>query len=130
MAAVWLKIPQTRWHLDEEMTGTFTRYIFAWLAGTLGGALFAMKWLYHTVGHTTWHADRRPWRYLTPHISGGLAFAMFAIVRSVVLLDPRLTKTTAGATAIGFLVGFFSDNAVAKLADVAKKIFGGSEYHT
>src|SRR5271157_4563255 len=55
MLLVWLRYPQYRLHLPARETQIFSRYAFAGLSGGLGGALFAMKWLYHTVAKRTWH---------------------------------------------------------------------------
>jgi hypothetical protein len=124
MLLVWLRRPQILLHLSGRDTHIFSRYAFAGLSGVLGGVLFAMKWLYHTVAKRTWHMDRRLWRYLTPLISGGLAFFTVAIVQSVAAFDPAIVSTNARTTAFGFLIGFFSDNALAKLAEVAETLLG------
>jgi hypothetical protein len=124
MLLVWLRYLQWRLHLSPPAGDSFSRYTFAWLSGMLGGILFAMKWLYHSVAKQRWHVDRQLWRYLTPHISGGLSFATVAIVRSLDVFDPKLASTSARITALGFLVGFFSDNALAKLSEIAETIFG------
>src|SRR6266498_6151749 len=87
IVVVWLRLPATWWQLPPMQSATFTRYAYAWLGGTLGGVLFAMKWLYHSVGKEMWHIDRSPWRYLTPHISGGLAFATIAILNSIMATE-------------------------------------------
>lgn len=108
-----------------------TKYCYAWLGGMLGGVLFDLKWLYHSVAREMWHEDRRLWRVLMPFLSGGLAFAvvmvmssgMFAVFDRVALLSPSV------AASIGFLVGYFSDSAVAKLSEVAGTLFGARERH-
>jgi hypothetical protein len=124
MFLVWLRYPQHLLHLSARNSNVFCRYAFAGLSGTGGGILFAMKWLYHTVAKRMWHMDRRLWRYLTPLISGGLAFFTVAIVQSVSAFDPAVVSTNARATAFGFLIGFFSDNALAKLAEIAETLLG------
>ncbi len=128
MLFVWLRYPQYRLHLSSSETKIFSRYAFAGLSGGLGGVLFAMKWLYHTVAKRTWHLDRRLWRYLTPLISGGLAFFSVAIVQSVSAFDPTIVSTNTRSAAFGFLVGFFSDNALAKLAEVAETLLGRTRH--
>ena len=49
LIVLWLRLPAVWWQLSPVQSATFTRYGYAWLAGTLGGVLFAMKWLYHSV---------------------------------------------------------------------------------
>ena len=130
---VWLKIPQNRLHLSTVDTRVFSRYAFGGLSGLLGGTLFAMKWLYHTVAKRMWHLDRQLWRFLTPLISGGLAFFSVAIVQSVSGFNSAIVSTNTRTTALGFLIGFFSDNALAKLAEVAETLLGrthrSSDHH-
>jgi len=104
---IWLGYPQRFWHLSDQRNLTLSRYCLAWCSGTLGGVLFAMKWLYHSVAKQLWNFDRCLWRYLTPHISGGLAFATVGIIQSLGVFDPNLTATSAKTVAVGFLVGFF-----------------------
>jgi hypothetical protein len=124
MLLVWLRYPQHLLHLSSRDTGIFSRYSFAGISGTSGGVLFAMKWLYHTVAKRTWHVDRQLWRYLTPLISGGLAFFTVAIVQSFSAFDPVVVSSNPRTIAFGFLIGFFSDNALAKLAEVAETLLG------
>jgi hypothetical protein len=104
------------------------KYALSWGAGTLGGTLFAIKWLYHTVARQLWHMDRRLWRLFTPHISGGLAFGVTALIASGVIriFDKNATNSYALLVGFGFLVGYFSDSAIAKLSEVADTLFGTS----
>ena len=124
MLSTWLQTPQKYLGLSQERNLLFERFGLATLAGILGGILFAMKWLYHTVAKGYWNIDRRLWRLFTPVISGGLAFFTILVVESFGVFDPSLVSTPERATAFGFLVGLFSDNALAKLAEVAQTLFG------
>ncbi len=101
-------------------------YGSAWTAGMLGGDVFALKWFYHSVARGKWHLDRRAWRVFTPLISGALAFGTGALFISEVLpiFNPTVTRSVAGVTAVGFLVGYFSDNAIAALAATADRVLG------
>jgi hypothetical protein len=130
MLLVWLKIPQRYLKLSDAMSPTFTRYVMAGLSGILGGVLFAMKWLYHSVAKELWNVDRKLWRYFAPIISGGLAFAAICVTEAFGVFDPKLVATSARTTALGFMVGFFSDNALAKLAEVAQTLFGPTHKKT
>ena len=89
-----------------------------------------MKWLYHSVAKEMWHIDRAPWRYLMPHISGGLAFGTIATLNSIMATEAGSAMSGTKAIAMGFLVGFFSDNAVAKLAEVADTLLGPTRRFT
>ena len=100
----------------------------AWLAGMLGGTLFDIKWLYHTVARQLWNMDRRLWRFFTPHISAGIAFAMVAVASSGLLrlFDRQAMQSPEMVIGLAFLVGYFSDSAAAKLAEIAETLFGTS----
>ncbi len=121
---VWWGYPQRRLGLTDQRAIAFTHHCLAALSGVLGGVLFAMKWLYHSVAKQIWNLDRRWWRYFAPVISGGLAFAMILVIESFGGFDPKLVSTNRRTIAVGFLIGLFSDNALAKLAEVAQTIFG------
>jgi peptidoglycan biosynthesis protein MviN/MurJ (putative lipid II flippase) len=126
MFVLWLGHPKNWLHLTDERYAVLLRYAFAWLAGILGGTLYDAKWLYHTVARQLWHQDRRIWRLFTPHISGGLAFVVISLVASGLLriFDRRAVESNAMVIGVGFLVGYFSDSAVAKLAEIAETLFG------
>jgi hypothetical protein len=102
------------------------KYGFAWTGGSLGGVLFDLKWLYHTVARGSWHLDRRLWRIFTPHISGGLSFFVLALVASggLRIFDSKATDSLSLVLGLAFLVGYFSDSAIAKLTEVAETLFG------
>jgi hypothetical protein len=94
----------------------------------LGGTLFAIMWLYHVVAREMWNLDRRLWRLFTPHISGGLVFAVIALISSGIMriFDSRATSSHSVVVELAFLVGYFSDSAVAKLTEIADRLFGTS----
>jgi hypothetical protein len=126
MVLLWLEYPKHWLHLSDERYAPILKYGFAWAAGTLGGVLFDLKWLYHTVARGLWHLDRRLWRIFTPHISGGLSFFVLALVASggLRIFDSKSTDSPALIIGLGFLVGYFSDSAIAKLTEVAETLFG------
>ncbi len=126
MVVLWLEFPKYWFHLSDEKYAPLLKYGFAWAAGTLGGVLFDLKWLYHTVARGLWHLDRRLWRVCTPHISGGLSFFVLALISSGALriFDSKATNSPALIVGLGFLVGYFSDSAIAKLTEVAETLFG------
>lgn len=100
----------------------------AWLGGILGGSVYAIKWLYHVVAKNLWHIDRRLWRLFTPHVSGALAFAFIVLMGSglIKIVDRQAMSSIWVCFGISFLVGYFSDNATAKLSEVARTIFGAT----
>jgi len=124
----WLGYPNRWLHLTDEIYGTVVKYVLAWLAGTMGGTVYDIKWLYHVVARQVWHMDRRLWRLFTPHISGGLAFAMIALISSGMLgiFNTNAAQSRALVFIVAFLVGLFSDKAVAKLNEIAETVFGAS----
>lgn len=125
---IWLKIPRIWLQIEEAQYKVLMTYAFAWLGGTFGGTLFDMKWLYHSVAKQIWHRDRRLWRLFTPHISGALSFAVVLLISSGILriFDQTALDSPAVVLAIGFMVGYFSDSATAKLTEVAETLFGAT----
>jgi hypothetical protein len=128
MLCLWLQYPKHWLSIDDSKYSDVLTYSLAWLGGTLGGTLFDLKWLYHSVAKQQWHLDRRLWRLFTPHISGGLAFVMIALISSGVfrVFDNTATKSCSLVVSVSFLVGYFSDSAIAKLTEIAETLFGTS----
>ena len=125
---LWLDYPKYWFELSDEKYERVLRYGLAWLSGTLGGTLFDVKWLYHSVARQIWHLDRRLWRLFTPHISGGLAFAIIALISSGIfrIFDRQAVESLSLVVGVSFLGGYFSDSAVAKLTEIAQTLFGAS----
>ncbi len=123
---LWLEYPKQWLHLTDEKYRTLFLYGLAWVGGTFGGTMFAIKWLYHSVAKQIWHIDRRLWRVFTPHISGGLSCAVIALISSGLLrvFDPHAAESPSLVFGLAFLVGYFSDSTIAKLAEVAGTLFG------
>lgn len=112
-----------------SLARTIGSYGLAWVGGTLGGTLFSLKWLYHSVAREIWHKDRRCWRLFTPHISGGLSFAMLALISSGIIrvFDRGALHSGASIVGVSFIVGYFSDSAIAKLSELAGTLFGSKQ---
>jgi hypothetical protein len=96
--------------------------------GALGGTLFAMKWLYHSVAKFTWNQDRLLWRLFTPALSSGVALIVFTLASSRVLplFGNEIIETQRGALGISLLVGYFSDKALSRLERFATQHLGDS----
>lgn len=126
MLLIWRETPKNLLKLTDLKYQSFIKYSFAWASGSLGGVLFDLKWLYHVVARGLWHQDRRLWRIFTPHISGGLSFFVLTLVASggVRIFDSKATDSLSLVVGLGFLVGYFSDSAIAKLTEVAETLFG------
>lgn len=123
------KIVSTKSSAPEWMPLTFLGYCCAWAGGGTGGSLFGLKWMYHCVAKRIWHQDRRLWRILMPHISAALSLFMILIVSSGLLkiFDEGVAVRHAEILGFSFLVGYFSDKALAKLAEVADTLFGSGK---
>ena len=108
---------------------TFYKYAYFYLGGQLGGTLFGVKYLYNVVARGWWNIDRRLWRLFSPHLSGGLALAVCALVDSGIF--GLTTKATAGAgnLSLGFITGYFADSALRKMKEIADTVFGSPESH-
>jgi hypothetical protein len=102
LLALWLEVPKRWFGLTDEKYVPVLKYGLAWLGGLLGGTLFSLKWLYHSIARQIWHVDRRLWRVFTPHISGGLAFAVVALVSSGIfrIFDRGATSSRSLVTTV------------------------------
>lgn len=100
-------------------------------SGFIGGAMFGLKYLYHVTARGQWHEDRRVWRVFSPLLAAALS-TMIGI-----LIDGGFVHVAESATgdkqdlstsfvSIGFIVGYFSDTALAKLQEIATVLFGSN----
>jgi hypothetical protein len=112
--------------LGDSFSRTFLIWLSIALAGTLGGACFGLKWLYHSVAKAQWNRDRILWRLTVPLVSGVFAtfFAFMIASKLVPFLDHNSFSTFYAALGYGFLVGYFSDNVLAALKRFAEHTFG------
>ncbi len=106
------------------------RQLLIWIAlttsGSVGGTAFALKWLYHSVAKDIWNVDRLVWRMVVPGLSGVFAvFVAFMVAAGIVpFLNTKAFDQFYRALGMGFLVGYFSDNVLAKLQNLANQWFG------
>lgn len=105
-----------------------TSMALAFCAGLLGGTTFDVKWWYHSIAKGLWHLDRRPWRIAVPWVAAIVAMFVHVLFKSDLLgiLNPTALDKIYNILAFGFLVGYFSDSAIAKLAEIAESLFGAS----
>jgi hypothetical protein len=123
----WRNILSDLLRIDGTAALTFNKFSYYSLSGLLGGTVFGIKYLYRVVAHGYWSVDRRLWRLLSPWLSLSLAFAVGALIEvGWVSLTGMANTSTPGTkyVAIGFLIGYFSDAAVAKMAEIATVVFG------
>lgn len=103
------------------------RYIIFFTAsGLLGGIVFGMKYFYRVVARGYWTQDRRYWRILSPFVSMSVAFIVGTMV-SAGILTTRDNSTNMWAIAFGFFAGYFADEAVGKMYEIATLLFGKSK---
>lgn len=119
-----------------EADSTAQSLVFGWLhlafalvGGILGGTVYSIKWLIHVVAKSSWNMDRRLWRIFIPHLSGALAVAFTVLFASGIVgfADDKALNSPWICLGVSFLVGYFSDKATAKMAEVAETVFGGTK---
>lgn len=115
--------------LSDEVYQPLSRYVGSWLAASIGGIAYGIKWLIHVVGHGYWNKDRRLWRYFTPHVSGVIGIIVILIIESGLfgIFDPDVVRNLSMVITLAFLSGYFSDRMIGKLSDLFTDIFGLSE---
>ena len=107
----------------------FDQFAYFFLGGMLGGTLFGIKYLYKVVARGRWNLDRRLWRVFSPFISGGLALAIGTLIDSGIFGLAVKSPTASSYLSLGFVSGYFADNALAKMQEIAETIFGTPERH-
>jgi len=94
--------------------------------GLLGGTVYAAKWLYHAVAKGLWHEDRRLWRFMQPWISLGTTIGIWALIDSGFF---RTAPQDISMLGIGFVIGYLSDQFLAKMKEITNVLFGRTERH-
>jgi hypothetical protein len=107
----------------------FDQFAYFFLGGVLGGTLFGIKYLYKVVARGWWNQDRLLWRIFSPFISGGLALAIGTLIDSGIFGLAVKSPTASSYLSLGFISGYFADNALAKMQEIAETIFGTPERH-
>lgn len=100
-------------------------------SGLIGGAVFSLKWLYHTVAKNVWHRDRFLWRISVPIMGAVLGvFITYIFSRTFgtsFAPDALTSAALLPSCGFSFLVGVFADGALASLERLARSIFGTLE---
>jgi hypothetical protein len=102
--------------------------LMAWSGGLLGGTAFGLKWFYHSTAKGLWHLDRRYWRIFSPLVSSILSFFTNLVLYrdAICAADGNGLVLASKVSITSFLAGYFSDAAFAKLAELAKVLFGST----
>jgi hypothetical protein len=102
------------------------RIIVLFFCGSVGGTTFSIKWLIHSVAKGSWHLDRRLWRLFVPLVGGVYACAVLTLLDSGMILGRAgdVSRGTASAASMAFLIGYFSDGVSGLLTNIANAVFG------
>jgi len=123
LLATWKGLPCDWLNVTGKSSQILRKYCYYISAGALGGAIFSIKYMYRVVARGYWHIDRRLWRLLSPIISLGVAF-VFGALFDASILSGRTPASSAAIVGTGFLTGYFADQAIAKMYEVAHVLFG------
>ncbi len=111
--------------LTPEESMVLKKYMYYSAAGLLGGVAFGIKYFYRVVARGYWHLDRRIWRLKSPLLAMTLAFVVGAMIDAS-WITSKNSVSSATIVSTGFVVGYFADQAVAKMYEIANVIFGRS----
>lgn len=128
IACAGVLIIQLNW-IEWEIRHADKLVIFAALGGFLGGWVYDAKWFYRVTARGKnnqhgfpWQPHKFYWRILTPFLSGIVALATFLLGTTDFLPIAIKNKDSARAAfAICFLLGYFSDLVLSRLAAWAEK---------
>jgi hypothetical protein len=100
--------------------------LLTYFVGCLGGTMYAIKWLIHSVAKCKWHLDRRYWRLFVPFMGGVYACVLLTLLDGGLIgFQSNGAPRSAGlVAAYSFLVGYFSDGVSGLLSNLANAIFG------
>ena len=112
--------------LEYPRDRTFLLWLAVGLSGIVGGACFALKYLYHAVAQWEWNCDRILWRIIVPLLSGAVAVFVSMLVASgvIAIIDARFFSSFYGGIGAGWLIGYFSDHVLGALQKLALRWFG------
>lgn len=111
--------------LSVGETLTLKKYGYYSSSGMLGGIVFGMKYFYRAVARGFWHQDRMYWRFMSPFIAMAVALIVGAMIDASIMSAQRPVVNPA-IVSIGFLAGYYADEAVGKMYEIATAVFGKS----
>lgn len=124
--ASWANILSSLGNFTPMQLITMKKYGYYTFAGMLGGITFGIKYFYRVVARGFWHQDRRVWRIMSPFIATVVALITGALVESNMAYENHHIIGGSAAVSIGFMAGYFADEAVGKMYEIANVIFGKS----
>lgn len=122
---VWYGIFTQILNLDAGKQLVFEKILFYFLGGLLGGTIYGIKYFYRVVARGYWSQDRKYWRLFSPWISSCVALIVGCMISAGFINAVEAPSNFAGVC-IGFVSGYFADDAVSKMSEVAKALFGTS----
>lgn len=119
----WLGYFNKLLQLDANMSKVFDYLMYFYSAGMLGGIIFGMKYFYRVIARGFWTQDRRYWRILSPWISAVISLIVGCMALAG-LINSGKEFSYPWAVAFGFFSGYFADEALGKMYELATAIFG------
>lgn len=119
----WRGIIENLLRIDTLQRVTFKRMGYYFLSGLLGGTIYGMKYFYRVIARGYWSQDRRYWRIFSPWISASIALIVGCMIVSG-LINSAKPPSNYSVVCFGFFAGHFADDAVSKMSEVAKALFG------
>lgn len=119
------------WSLPEGAIGTWVLLVFS--AGVLGALIHALRSFYWYVGNRDLVRSWVPMYLILPLVGGALSLVFYIVIRGGLfagqLSEGGITESMnpIGFTAVGVLVGMFSQQAILKLKEVAETLFSKPE---
>ena len=111
--------------LEAKKTASLEGVIIYFFSGLLGGTIFGLKYFYRVVSRGYWSQDRKYWRFFSPWISACVAFVVGCMVLSG-YINATQTQSFAAEICVGFITGYFADEAVGKMSEVATALYGSN----
>jgi hypothetical protein len=102
----------------------------ALLGGFMGGWVYDAKWFYRVTARGKnnqygflWQPHKLYWRVLTPFLAALVSFSTYLLaVSEVIPIYIKNTESSKAAFSICFILGYFSDLVLSRLAAWAEKV--------